>query len=123
MLSLKKNRYLLTDLSLAKDQILKQIAGTPLLYPTIKRDGNESLANLVTSRTVYNGDLIPGKKRSLEQLKMTNEELEFGIAFEGNNSEELKSLIESENMKLGKVHYLGYRTKKGTWMAVTEIMV
>ena len=70
-----------------------------------------------------NGDLIPGKKRSLEQLKMTNEELEFGIAFEGNNSEELKSLIESENMKLGKVHYMGYRTKKGTWMAVTEIMV
>ena len=235
--------------------ILKIIAGKPLLYPTIKRDGNESLANLVTSRTCYvdailekslkdsdqfvvmgagfdtrcfgelaknvalfeldqkhtqelkieflnkaqintskvhfidvdfaseswheklsnagydknkittflwegvtlylsekdvrntlkeikrnaaagsilvadfyadqfvNGDLIPGKKRSLEQLKMTNEELGFGVAFEGNNSKELKSLIESENMKLGEVYYLGYRTKKGTWMAVTEIIV
>lgn len=243
-------------LSLFPLYVLKQIAGKPLLYPTIKREGNETLANLVTSRTGYfdtilekslknsdqfvvmgagfdtrcfgelakndvilfeldqkhtqelkmhflrkaqintsnihfidvdfateswyeklrnagydknkittflwegvtlylsekdirntlkeikrnaapgsvivadfyadqfvSGDLIPGKKRSLEQLKMTNEELGFGLAFEGSNSVELKSLIESENMKLGEVFYMGYRTKKGTWMAVTEIIV
>lgn len=75
------------------------------------------------SNQFVSGDLIPGKKKSIEQLKLTNEELGFGIAFEGNSSKELESLIKSENMELGEVHYMGYKTKKGTWMAVTEIIV
>lgn len=54
---------------------------------------------------------------------MTNEELGFGVGFEGGNSLELESLNESENMKLGEVYYMGHKTKKGTWMAVTEIKV
>ncbi len=70
-----------------------------------------------------NGDLIPGKKKSLKKLKLTNEELGFGITFEGNSSKELESLIESENMKFGEVYYMGHKTKKGTWMAVSEILV
>ncbi len=65
------------------------------------------------------GKLVPGKKA----LKMTDEELGFGIDFEGNNSKELKSLIERANMKLGQVYYMGSKTKKGTWMAVSEILV
>ena len=75
------------------------------------------------SKQFVNGELIPGKKKSLEQLELTNEELGFGIAFEGNSSKELESLIKSENLELGEVHYMGYNTKKSTWMAVTEIIV
>jgi hypothetical protein len=67
--------------------------------------------------------MMHGKKKSLEQLKMTNEELGFGIEFEGNSSKNLKSLIKSENLKLGEVYYMGYKTKKGTWMAVVEVIV
>ena len=75
------------------------------------------------ARQFVNGDMFPGKKKSLEQLKMTNEELGFGLDFEGSSSQELKSLIESENMKLGEVYYMGYQTKKSTWMAVAEIII
>lgn len=65
------------------------------------------------------GKLVPGKKA----LEMTDEELGFGINFEGNSSKELESLVKSGKMKLGEVHYMGYKTKKSTWMAVTEIIV
>ena len=75
------------------------------------------------AKQFVNGDMIPGKKKSLEQLKMTNEELGFGIAFEGNSSKDLEALIKSENLKLGEVYYMGYKTKKGTWMAVAEVIV
>ncbi len=75
------------------------------------------------AKQFVNGDMFPGKKKSLDQLKMTNEELGFGVTFEGTKSQELKSLIESEKMKLGEVYYLGYQTKKSTWMAVAEIII
>ena len=65
------------------------------------------------------GKLVPGKKA----LEMTDEELGFGIDFEGNSSKELESLIESANMKLGQVYFMGSKTKKGTWMAVSEILI
>ncbi len=65
------------------------------------------------------GKLVPGKKA----LEMTDEELGFGIDFEGNSSKELESLIESTNMKLGQVYFMGSKTKKGTWMAVSEILI
>ncbi len=75
------------------------------------------------AKQFVNGDMVHDKKKSLEQLKMTNEELGFGIAFEGNSSKDLESLIKSENLKLGEVYYMGYKTKKGTWMAVVEVIV
>jgi len=65
------------------------------------------------------GKLVPGKKA----LEMTDEALGFGIDFEGNSSKELESLIESTNMKLGQVYFMGSKTKKGTWMAVSEILI
>lgn len=65
------------------------------------------------------GKLVPGKKT----LEMTNEEFSFGIDFEGNSSKELESLIESANLKLGQVYFMGSKTKKGTWMAVSEILI
>ena len=69
-----------------------------------------------------NGDLFPGKKKSTDQLKMTNEMMDFGVVFEKASSPELQSLIKSEGMKLGQGHYMGSETKKGTWMAVVEIL-
>jgi len=71
------------------------------------------------SNTFVKGNLVPGKK----SLKITDEELRFGIGFEGNSSKELESLIDEENMQLGQVYFMGSKTKKGTWMAVSEILV
>jgi len=69
------------------------------------------------------GELYPGMKKSLKLLKMTDEELGFGVAFENNDTLEFVSFIESENIKLGDVHYLGNKTKKGSWMVVAELEV
>jgi hypothetical protein len=57
---------------------------------------------------------MPSEKKSLEQLKIIHEELGFGIAFEGNNSKELELLIEREDLEFGELHYMGYKTEKGT---------
>ncbi len=65
------------------------------------------------------GNVVPGKKA----LKITDEELGFGIDFESTSSKELKTLIEKFNMKLGQAYYMGSKTKKGTWMAVAEILI
>jgi len=56
-------------------------------------------------------------------IEKINEELGFGVAFEGAGSQELKSLIESEKMKLGEAHYMVCQTKKSTWMAVAETII
>lgn len=75
------------------------------------------------ANTFVNGELFPGMKKSLQVLKMTDEELAFGLPFAVNALEALSSFIQSENMSLGEVHFMGNQTKKGTWMAVAELIV
>ena len=77
----------------------------------------------VYATTFVNGELFPGMKKSLQALKITDEELAFGLPFGENAYECLSSFIQSENMSLGKVHFMGSQTKKGTWMAVAELIV
>lgn len=105
-------------LYLSEDDVrktLREIKRTSALGSTLVAD--------FYSTQFVNGDLLPGKKRSLDQLKLTNEEFGFGVGFEGNNSHELKTLVESEGLSIGEIYYMGYRTKKGTWMAVVEVVV
>ena len=47
----------------------------------------------------------------------------IGLAISASNSNRVYALIESEKMKLGEVYYMGYQTKKSTWMAVAEIII
>lgn len=75
------------------------------------------------AKQFVSGELYPGMKKSMKLLKMTDEELGFGVAFENNDTPEFVSFIASVNLKLGAVHYLGNKTKKGTWMAVAELEV
>ena len=69
------------------------------------------------------GEMYPGMKKGLQTLKITNEELGFGIPFDQGGKEALVSFIESEKIYLGDVHYMGSKTKKGTWMVVAELIV
>ena len=80
--------------------------------------GSVIIADFYSNKFVH-GDMLPGKKR----LEVTNEAFRFGIDFESNDSKELKSMVESENLKLGNIYYMGNETKYGTWMAVAEILV
>ena len=70
-----------------------------------------------------NGDFITVKKKSFKILQKTNEELGFRVAFEGNDSKELEALFNIGEITLGKVFYVGYKTKTSTWMAVVELKI
>lgn len=48
--------------------VLKKTAGENLIYSKIKKEGNESLANLVTSRTVYFDELLNKSFKTTSQL-------------------------------------------------------
>lgn len=84
--------------------------------------GSVIIADFYADKFV-SGEMLPGKKKSLDVLELTNEALGFGVVFDDSQSMELQSLIETENLKIGESYYMGSDTKKGTWMAVIEIIV
>lgn len=49
---------------------------------TLKRN---ALVTDFHAKQFVNGDRVPGKRRSLEQLRITDEELGSGVEFEGND--------------------------------------
>jgi hypothetical protein len=61
--------------------------------------------------------------KSLKLLKITDEEFGFGIDFSSNYESALGTFLESEDTKAGETHFMGYGTKKGTWMVVAEIEI
>jgi len=69
------------------------------------------------------GEMFPGMKKSLELLKITDEELAFGLDFSDDPTTVLQNFVESESLELGEVYFMGGQTKKGTWMVVAEIKV
>ena len=84
--------------------------------------GSIIIADFYANKFV-NGDLIPVKKKSFKILQKTNEELGFRIAFEGNYSKELEALFNIGEITLGKVFYVGHKTKTSTWVAVVELKI
>lgn len=75
------------------------------------------------AKSFVTGEYAPGMKKSIKMLKITGEELGVGIDFSSDYESALKTFIESENMKVGDTYFMGYKTKKGTWMAVAEIII
>lgn len=69
------------------------------------------------------GEMYPGMKTSLKALKITDESFGFGIDFAEDDEAALKNFIESEGLTVGAAYFMGAKTKKGTWMVVTEIKV
>jgi len=86
------------------------------------KPGSIIVADFYSTKFV-SGELYPGMKQSLKLLKMTDEELGFGVSFETNNTPNFEAFIESENIKLRDVNKMGSKTKKGIWMAVAELEV
>jgi hypothetical protein len=69
------------------------------------------------------GVYSPGMKTSLNLLKITDEELEFGIDFSCDFENALKTFLDSENMQTKDTYFMGYKTKKGSYMVVAEILI
>jgi methyltransferase (TIGR00027 family) len=62
---------------------------------------------------------------ALKGVKATNEGFDFGLDFSAsaNNENVLKAFLESESLNLGDFHLMGYKTKKGAFGVVAEIIV
>lgn len=95
---------------------------------TLRDIKTHSTAGSVVVTDIYaeafvKGEMFPGMKKSLEILKITDEELAFGLDFSENPETVLRSFIESESLEIGEVHFMGGHTNKGTWMVVAEIKV
>ncbi len=73
------------------------------------------------SHSLLTGQLHPRVKAQLEALKIANEEPGFGLDFSADYENALKTFLESENTNVGEAYFMGYKTKKGTFMVVTEI--
>ena len=69
------------------------------------------------------GDYAPGLKASLPILDTTDEQFAFGIEMADGYQSALESFVISEELTLGETYFMGYKTKKGTWMVVTEIKI
>ena len=73
------------------------------------------------ARRFVQGETFPGMKISIQALKMTDEELGFGVDFSGDPQKSLNTFIEKEGATVGESHFMGRDTDKGTFMAVIGI--
>ena len=75
------------------------------------------------AKSFVTGEYAPRMKKSMKLLKITDEELGFGIDFSSAYENALKTFLESENTKVGDTYFMGTKTKKGTWMVVAEVII
>ncbi len=68
------------------------------------------------------GEYIRGMKAVTPVLKLTDEELGFGIDFSSDHDEALYAYIESMQMELGSRRFLAESSKKGPYMVVAEVI-
>lgn len=77
----------------------------------------------IYAKRFVTGEYTRGLKATLPVLEMTDEPLAFGIEMMGDYQQSLESFVTSEGLTLGESHFMGYKTKKGTWMVVAELKV
>ncbi len=81
------------------------------------------LASDLYAKSFVTGEYVPGGKIAMKALKITNEEVGFGIDFSSDYENALNTFLESENTKADDTYFMGSKTKKGTWMVVAEIII
>jgi methyltransferase (TIGR00027 family) len=63
-----------------------------------------------------------GKRKAVKKtLEFTDEDFGFGLRFDNNHEERLKSFIESEGLTLVSDYFMGENSNKGPFMVVTDI--
>lgn len=79
------------------------------------------IVDLYTQKFV-SGEYTRGMKQSMEVLKITDEEVTFGLDFSSQPEVILDSFIMDQGLFLGEHHFLGNKTKKGAYCAVAEVL-
>ena len=90
---------------------------------TLRDMKNHSAPGSVIVADFYSTRMIAiGKKKAVKRtLEFTDEGFGFGIGFERDHENRLKSFIESEGLTLDSTSFMGTISKKGPFMVVTEI--
>ncbi|MEM7331989.1 MAG: class I SAM-dependent methyltransferase, partial [Chloroflexota bacterium] len=69
------------------------------------------------------GEYSAALKPALPLLDVTNEQFAFGLDMANDYKKTLNEFVTSEGFSLGKTHFFGHKTEKGTWMVVAELQV
>lgn len=77
----------------------------------------------IYAKSFVTGEYTPGLKATLPILDTTDEQLAFGLEMANDHQHTLESFVTSEGLTLGETYFMGYKTKKGTWMVVAELNV
>ena len=85
-------------------------------------EGSVIVADMYAKRLV-SGDYAPSVKAAMPVLDVTEEQLSFGLDMTGDYQQTLESFVTSEGLSLGESYFMGYKTKKGTWVVVAELIV
>ena len=95
----------------------------PEVRRTLKTVNANSAAGSVVILDLYDFAFLRFLNKSSKVLEATDESLGgFGLDFSANHENALSKFVESENATSGKTYFMGHKTKKGTWMVVTEIV-
>ena len=95
---------------------------------TLKEITQHSTSGSIVVADIYStgfvtGKMYPGMKTSMKALKITDEAFGFGLDFSQDYQNTLKTFLEEENTKMGETHFMGYKSKKGVYVVVTEILI
>ena len=74
---------------------------------------------------IYSEDFVQDSfgKVAKKTLDYTDEAFRFGLPFETDYRDQLERFLESEGMKLGECHFMGYKSDKGPFVVVAESLV
>ena len=75
------------------------------------------------AESFVSGDYALGMKAGKSVLKLTNEELAFGLDFSKAPGPALTQFIEGQGLSSGQRKFLGATSKKGPYMAVAQMLV
>lgn len=87
---------------------------------TCSAPGSVLLADIYAESFV-SGDYTPSLKPLMKALKLTDEELAFGLPFATAWEDNLTRFLASEQSHVGETYFMGRSAKKGPYMVVAEI--
>lgn len=77
----------------------------------------------IYAKSFVTGEYVRGLKASLPVLDMTGEQLSFGLEMAGDYQQSLESFVTSEGLTVGETYFMNYKSEKGPWMVVAELIV
>jgi methyltransferase (TIGR00027 family) len=77
----------------------------------------------IYAKSFVTGEYVRGLKASLPVLDTTGEQLSFGLEMAGDYQQSLESFVTSEGLTVGETYFMNYKSEKGPWMVVAELIV